>query len=144
MTEKEITASVRGEVKDAGINARVRMAPGDKQSIQVFPPTYEGKFTYDEQKTIRQIAIDHNLTYVYGAPIDVNQEDVHGNGLTFYSGYKPAPLTKAVEDNAASFIADDEELDAADTITKMLEPELQRLRDSYGLLERVRARVSKG
>ena len=144
MTAKEITASVRGEVKDAGINARVRMAPGDKQSIQVFPPTYEGKFTYDEQKTIRQIAIDHNLTYVYGAPIDVNQEDVHGNGLTFYSGYKPAPLTKAVEDNAASFIADDEELDAADTITKMLEPELQRLRDSYGLLERVRARISKG
>jgi Phage portal protein/Family of unknown function (DUF5872) len=40
--------------------------------------------------------------------------------------------------------AQPDEIEAADTITKMLEPELQRLRESYGLLARVRARISKG
>jgi len=74
-----------------------------------------------------------------GDKIVVEHADKTSNDYTLEDPDDVAPEL----DHDASVIADDEELEAADAVTKMLEPELRRLRDAYGLLERVRARTSQ-
>jgi hypothetical protein len=72
MTPKEMTAHIRGRVKQAGIKARVRMAPGGGP-IQVFAIAYGVEFTEEEQRTIRIIAKTNRLTLVRGSEIIIDQ-----------------------------------------------------------------------
>lgn len=83
MNTKDIAASIRASLKAAGIKAGVRMTPGCSQSVQVNVPTFEARFTEEEQRIIRQIAVDLGLTHVRRMPIQVDVPTV-GLGDTYY------------------------------------------------------------
>ena len=74
MNHKEMTKHIRTCIKRHNINARVRMfnACGDK-IIQVNAVKYGLEFTEQEQRNIRHIAINNNLTLVRGSPINAEQ-----------------------------------------------------------------------
>lgn len=72
-TATEMAKLIRSELKTAGIKARCRVTPGATDSIQVFVPTFDARFTDDEQRTIRTMGVDHGLTWVRGLPIDVDR-----------------------------------------------------------------------
>lgn len=66
-------ASLRAFIKAAQIKARVRIAPGGG-SIQVFPPTYEARFSAGEISAFTTEARDAGFTFVRGVPIDPEHE----------------------------------------------------------------------
>lgn len=82
---KSMTARLRGLVKEAEIsNARVRIDPGTRNQIQVFPDTFEGRFTPAEARKISEIAAGEGLTHVRGLPIDHEiSEQTGGPGFVF-------------------------------------------------------------
>lgn len=83
MNTKATAASIRATLKAAGIKAKVRMTPGCSQSIQVNVPTFEARFTEDEQRAIREAAIALGLTHVRGLQIRPDLPTV-GLGDTYY------------------------------------------------------------
>ena len=74
LSHKEMTAHIRNRIKVAGIKARVCMqtACGDK-IIRIDAIRYKLAFTHEEQRTIRQIAVSNDLTYVMGLEIDIER-----------------------------------------------------------------------
>lgn len=87
MAIKNVTAlakHIRGRVKASGIKARVRIAPGSRDCIQVFPPAYEIHFTEAEQREIRLIAVVNGMTLVRGMPIAIEQM-TDPCGMNFYT-----------------------------------------------------------
>lgn len=83
MTAKQVAASLRATLKTAGVRARVRMTPGTSDSVQVNVPTFDARFTDEEQRAIRQAAVELGLTHVRGLSIRVDQATV-GMGDTYY------------------------------------------------------------
>jgi hypothetical protein len=80
---KAVAATIRHQLKALGIVAKVRMTPGSTDSVQVNAPTFDTRFTEDEQRAIRTTGRDLGLTWVRGLPIDVERmTDPHG--CTFY------------------------------------------------------------
>jgi len=74
MTQKEMAAHIRGRIKAAGINARVRMIEScGSKYIQVNAPTFDARFTDEQQRTIRTIAKVNHLTMVRGGEIDIER-----------------------------------------------------------------------
>jgi len=74
LNHKEMTKHIRTCIKRHNIKALVRIIKtcGDKV-IQVNTPKYGVEFTEQEQREIRHIAINNNLTWVRGLPIDAEQ-----------------------------------------------------------------------
>ena len=74
LSHKEITKHFRNRLKINGVKARVRMLNtcGDKV-IQVNATEYGKEFTEDEQRIVRQTAVNNGFTLVNGLPIDVEQ-----------------------------------------------------------------------
>ena len=74
LSHKEMTAWIRTCIRRHKIKARVRKKTfcGDK-IIQVSVPTYDSEFTEQEQREIRQIAIDNGLTWVMSMEINPEQ-----------------------------------------------------------------------
>lgn len=80
----ERAAVMRDRVKQAGIKARVRVAPGGGE-VQVFPPKYGIEFTDQEQETIATIAVELGYTFVRKQPIDPKRyTNPHGFNLYSY------------------------------------------------------------
>jgi hypothetical protein len=73
-TAKEAAKIMRDCLKLNGVNARVRMTPGIKNSIQVFTPTYESRFTPNEIGCICEIALGLDMTFVRQMEIDVEKQ----------------------------------------------------------------------
>jgi len=70
MTQKEMTKHLRSRIKAAGIQARVRMCGN---AIQVITPTYESRWTEEEQREINLIAQVNGLTLVRGMPVTLDK-----------------------------------------------------------------------
>lgn len=68
----ESAKHIRGRIKQRGIKARVRIAPGGG-CIQVFSVEYGVQFTEEEQREIRLIGKLNGFTWVRGMPIDIEQ-----------------------------------------------------------------------
>lgn len=81
--EKEMTKHIRTVLSVEGITARVRLIPGGKKGMQVFPTSYEAKFSEEEQKKIRTIAKANHLTLVRGIEIVIDRM-TDPNGMEFY------------------------------------------------------------
>lgn len=75
----EMTAHIRGRIKEAGIKARVSNNPGCAFGIRVENVKFGLEFTEAEQATILNIAVVNGLTAVRGLPASIN-----GYGATFY------------------------------------------------------------
>lgn len=76
MTGKEAAASFRRQLKEAGIKTHCRTFPADTlgpASVRISVPAFEIQFSEEEQRTIRQIALNMGLTLVRGLPIDVGR-----------------------------------------------------------------------
>lgn len=89
LTHKEMTIHIRNRVKKAGIAARVRMEPGagafGERGIQVFPVTFDARFTPAQSREIAFICDVNKLTLVRGMPIDLDiAEQTGGVGLNVY------------------------------------------------------------
>lgn len=71
---QEMVRHIRRRIQVAGIPARVRgqVSCGD-EVVQVNTPDPDQRFTDDQQRTIRSIAVANRLTWVRGLPIDVEQ-----------------------------------------------------------------------
>lgn len=84
MNTKAMTAHLRNRIAVAGVKgARVRMAPGSRNVIQVFPAGgVDVMFSEEAQATIATIAEVNGLTFTRGLPIVVRQGN-HGPGFTF-------------------------------------------------------------
>jgi len=73
MTATEVAKDIRTELKAAGIKASCRVQPGTRNVVQISVPKYGLRFTDDEQRTIRTMAVERGLTWVRGLPIDVDR-----------------------------------------------------------------------
>lgn len=74
-TIKEMTATMRRNLKREGIKARVAMLPthsGTGFSVSV--PSYDARFTSEQIRTICFIAKCNKLTHVRGDEIDIDNE----------------------------------------------------------------------
>ena len=65
--------SVRSKIKELGIKAKVKVAPGGG-NLQVVTPTYEGKFSESELKNILETAKEAGFTMVRGGEIDPERQ----------------------------------------------------------------------
>ena len=65
--------SVRSKIKELGIKAKVKVAPGGG-NLQVVAPTYESKFSESELKNILQTAKEAGFTMVRGGEIDPERQ----------------------------------------------------------------------
>jgi hypothetical protein len=73
MTAKETAAKIRATLKDQGIRARVRIAPGSKTEVQVYAIAHGVEFSEDHQRAIRTLGVSMGLTWVRGLPIVIEQ-----------------------------------------------------------------------
>lgn len=73
MPATDVAKTFRAELKTVGIKARCRVVPGTRNAVQIFVPEYGLRFTDDEQRTIRTMAVNLGLTRVRGLPIDVER-----------------------------------------------------------------------
>lgn len=64
---------VRSKIKEFGIKAKVKVAPGGG-NLQVVTPTYEGKFSESELKNILETAKEAGFTMVRGGEIDPERQ----------------------------------------------------------------------
>ena len=74
MNHLELTATVRKNIKAAGVKARCRkMFICGCEIIQVYTVKHGMEFTHDDQRKIKLIATSHGLTGVRGIKIDVER-----------------------------------------------------------------------
>lgn len=94
MTHKQMTAHIRARIKVAEIDARVKTHEASGCLwIHVSVPTFDTRFSPEEQRTIQQIAKTNRLTLVQGIEIDVDRVlDMPGQTYVFlFRGPKYGP-----------------------------------------------------
>jgi hypothetical protein len=73
-TRKVAAATVREYIKNSGIKAKVRMTPGGYNSIQVYTPTFDSKFTSEEIKQFSTYVKSLGMTLVRKTEINPDHE----------------------------------------------------------------------
>ena len=84
MNHSEMTKHIRGRIRFAGIEARVRKAPASSNCIQVISPAFDKPFTQEQAKQISFIAKCNHLTLVRGMEIELENKGFNNNQLNFY------------------------------------------------------------
>lgn len=83
LTEK--SSGIRESLKSSGVKARTRVAPGGGE-VQVIAPTYESRFSKEEQKKILETAKENGFTFARGVEIDPNEYLEDKIQFNFYPG----------------------------------------------------------